>query len=56
VQFIDAAESSPPTNLDLLISQEVIACLGGRLWAERDLQYGAKFSFCLPLEPTYQNC
>lgn len=55
-QSVDATDSALSTTLDLLISQEVITCLGGRLWAEPNLQYGAKFSFCLPLKPTYQNC
>ncbi len=44
-----------PMKLDLLISQEVIDCLGGQLWAEPDLSYGAKFCFYLPLMPPHHN-
>ncbi|MCB0208226.1 MAG: HAMP domain-containing histidine kinase [Anaerolineae bacterium] len=42
-------EEPQTTSLGLLVSRNIVAHFGGKLWFDGDLQHGAKFSFTLPL-------
>lgn len=45
-------EEPQTTSLSLLVSRNIVAHFGGKLWFDRDLKHGAKFSFTLPLQAT----
>jgi signal transduction histidine kinase len=51
-QFYRGAESRPPEKLGmglgLTICQEIVAAHGGKIWAESQPDYGARFTFTLP--------
>lgn len=42
------AKEPQTTSIGLLISRHIVSHLGGDLWADNQLTYGAKFSFRLP--------
>ncbi|MCB0193880.1 MAG: HAMP domain-containing histidine kinase [Anaerolineae bacterium] len=42
-------EEPQTTSLSLLVSRNIVAHFGGKLWFDGDLQHGAKFSFTIPL-------
>lgn len=42
-------EEPQTTSLSLLVSRNIVAYFGGKLWFDGDIQHGAKFSFTVPL-------